>query len=242
MVYFRDPYYVQELLAPELKKDEKKKDAWAAPAAITPALTEEKKEEIMKLFGPENNTRSREKLLKLKEDVTSSQMMGVKGAYLRPTHLAEVLFEDLKNYVEKKFPTGVQLTDLQRERLRHQMCSKALRKVYLPNEEYFNRLDKHVNNTEVTFPLVVKGSVSAKHNLLLFFFFFFFFSFLDASLLDPPLLSLFFFFFFSFVRAASESLPSWPPGRRGTTSTTRRISLSFTTLAARAPQSQPMRR
>jgi len=171
MVYFRDPYFVQEMLHPELKKNEKdqpKDDhshSWA-PSAPIPVISEDKKEEISRLFGEESNLRSRAKLHTLKEDVLASHVFAVKGAYLRPTHLAEVLFEDLKN-VEKKFPTGVQLSDLERERLRHQTYSKALQKVYLPNEEYLNRLDKHVSNTEVTFPLVIKGAVSDLYFFLL---------------------------------------------------------------------------
>jgi len=43
--------------------------------------------------------------MNIKNDVLESDVSDIKKAYLRPTQLSEVLFEDIKGILESKFPT-----------------------------------------------------------------------------------------------------------------------------------------
>lgn len=80
--------------------------------------------------------------------------------------MAEFMFEDLKEYVNKKFPEGVSLTEEERENLRHKLTARNLTRVYLANESNFMQLDKFVSE-ENEAPLVVVGNPGSGKSALL---------------------------------------------------------------------------
>lgn len=79
---------------------------------------------------------------------------------LRPSHLAELMYEDLLLYLNQKFPKGSELAPFERERFLHTNYARSLNQVYLPPESgaYFVSLDSHASSN-THHPLVITGDV-----------------------------------------------------------------------------------
>uniref|UniRef100_A0A6B2KWC3 NACHT domain-containing protein n=1 Tax=Arcella intermedia TaxID=1963864 RepID=A0A6B2KWC3_9EUKA len=104
------------------------------------------------------------KLDTLKEDIRKSPYAAVN--YNRPTHLGEILFEDLKEVINKKYPAGTELNPFKRERFLHSTFSRSLTRVYLPHENWYMSLDRYASSNTVT-PLVVSGEMGVGKSALL---------------------------------------------------------------------------
>ncbi|KAH3742581.1 Tetratricopeptide repeat protein [Pelomyxa schiedti] len=118
-----------------------------------PYFIEEVPKEHRHIYVAEGPTASR-KLAALKTDIHKSGNP-VKD-YLRHDQMADFMYEDLKQYVNKKYPEGISLSDEEREDLRHKLTSRNLTRVYLPNENNFMELDKFVSS-EQALPMVIVG-------------------------------------------------------------------------------------
>jgi len=104
------------------------------------------------------------KLEDLKSTITKSGYQN--SAYNRPTHLSEILFEDLTAMINNKYPQGTELSPFKRERFLHSTFGRSLTRVYLPTEKLLMDLDLFVSSNSVT-PLVVKGEVGMGKSALL---------------------------------------------------------------------------
>jgi len=97
---------------------------------------------------------SKEKLKRLKEKIREDGYP-IKENYANAKSLGQYILEDLWKVIEKRFPQEEVPSPLERERMEHQAFATARIKVYIAQEEYFNRLDKHVSSESP--PLVLTG-------------------------------------------------------------------------------------
>ena len=111
------------------------------------------------------NPASQQKIEQLKEDIKESSYPNF--TYKRPSDLPDSLIEKLRDHIDKNFPEDHVMSEFERESLRHQVYSRSLTTVYLPNEELFISIDKFIAS-QADVPLVVTG-------ILLFFYIYFFF-------------------------------------------------------------------
>jgi preprotein translocase subunit SecA/nephrocystin-3 len=86
--------------------------------------------------------------------------------YARPNDVSEIVFDDIKSYIDREYPAEARLSPLERERFRHDVYARAFTHCYLPNEVYFNSLDRHVANVSAM-PLVVTGDSGIGKSALL---------------------------------------------------------------------------
>jgi preprotein translocase subunit SecA/nephrocystin-3 len=76
--------------------------------------------------------------------------------YSRPDDVSDLVFADIKSYIDREYPAEARLSPLERERFRHNVYSRSFTHCYLANEFYFNALDRHVSNV-LPMPLVITG-------------------------------------------------------------------------------------
>ncbi|EGC30921.1 hypothetical protein DICPUDRAFT_58027 [Dictyostelium purpureum] len=134
--YFRDPYYIEEL--PQIEKNNYVSE------------------------GP----RSKEKLDKLKQEITKNQQFK-SSEYRRPTNLSDVLYEDLEKFIDKKFPSGnCELKGFEKERFLHSIFYKSLIKFYITNETYFMDIDTFITTSKKQVLLVQGDSGIGKSSLM----------------------------------------------------------------------------
>jgi len=113
------------------------------------------------------------KLNDLKQRIESGPFPSV--VYNRPTHLSELVQEDLLDYINRRFPRGlflfsssflsffltllgIEMNPLKKERFRHTCYARNLTRTYLPKESCFMELDKFAS-TNTTLPIAVIGEV-----------------------------------------------------------------------------------
>jgi len=104
------------------------------------------------------------KLAQLKSAIGESEFPS--AVYNRPSHLEELILEDLVEYVNLRYPQGVDLPPLKRERFKHTCYARNLTRTYLPIEKYFMSLDKHASSNTTT-PLVIEGVTGIGKSALL---------------------------------------------------------------------------
>ncbi|EGG14473.1 TPR repeat-containing protein [Cavenderia fasciculata] len=112
-----------------------------------PYYVEEISQKDRNLFVSEGS-KSKEKLDRLKQEISKNQ--GYRSnEYRRPSNLADILYEDMEKYIDKKFPVGNELKPAEKERFLHTIFAKHLTKLYVENEQYNLQLDtfitKHKN-------------------------------------------------------------------------------------------------
>ncbi|KYR01370.1 TPR repeat-containing protein [Tieghemostelium lacteum] len=133
--YFRDPYYIEEL--PQKEKNN---------------------------FVSEGQ-RSKEKLDKLKQEITKSQQFR-SAEYRRPSNLADILYEDLEKYIDKRFPSGNVLSGQEKERFLHSVFAKNLCKIYIQNDHYYMAIDTFLTKSKTPVLLVQGDAGMGKSSLL----------------------------------------------------------------------------
>ncbi|KAF2077076.1 hypothetical protein CYY_001643, partial [Polysphondylium violaceum] len=109
--------------------------------------------------------RSKEKLDKLKLEISKSTVFK-SAEYRRPTNLADVLYEDLEKYIDKKYPSSSELGPFEKERFLHNVFSKNMTKLYIQNENYNLSIDTFLTKTK-SVPLMVHGDSGMGKSALL---------------------------------------------------------------------------
>eukprot|EP01125_Pyxidicula_operculata_P008164 TRINITY_DN275_c3_g1_i1.p1 TRINITY_DN275_c3_g1~~TRINITY_DN275_c3_g1_i1.p1 ORF type:complete len:1833 (-),score=537.60 TRINITY_DN275_c3_g1_i1:60-5486(-) len=89
--------------------------------------------------------------------------------YNRPSHLAELFLEDLRSFIDEKFPEDSKLTPLESERFKHNTYARTLTQSYLAKESYFIELDKYISKDvrDHSVPVVVAGDAGSGKSALL---------------------------------------------------------------------------
>jgi len=106
------------------------------------------------------------KLVNFKAELTAKGE-AVKN-YHRPSHLAELFLEDLRSYIDVRFPASEKLSFLESENFKHNTFARMLKQTYLPKEQYFNEIDKYITKeTRVSTPLVITGPPGSGKSALL---------------------------------------------------------------------------
>lgn len=97
---------------------------------------------------------SYEKLQSLKAEIIGADLPT--RQYNRPVNLAEFSLEDLKEYIENKYPADITLSPEQRENFRHTIYERGLRRIYLANDNYYLSLDRYISS-DATRPILISG-------------------------------------------------------------------------------------
>lgn len=107
---------------------------------------------------------SRQKVQRLKQAIQESPVPH--QSYSRPAHLADLLVDEIRARIENQFPLDGGMSELERERFRHQAYRRSLTSVYLPNEEVFVEIDKFLCSEQER-PLLVAGPAGVGKSALL---------------------------------------------------------------------------
>ncbi|KAH3766652.1 Tetratricopeptide repeat protein [Pelomyxa schiedti] len=116
---------------------------------------------LYKSEGPSQES----KLSQLKVTVTKSGLPC--SAYNRPSHLVDLMYEQLQDYLNKLYPEGSVLTPLECERVRHGWYSSTLRQVFVPQDKYNAELDSFASSNTVVGVCAVIGSTGMGKSALL---------------------------------------------------------------------------
>jgi tetratricopeptide (TPR) repeat protein len=114
-------------------------------------------------FIPED-AESTEKLEELKQRIRQNHFP-VRENYADPKALGELVLNDFTELIEGLFPEGETLDPLDCEAADHEAFAQSLAKVYIRRDEYFDRLDEHVQSDGP--PLVVLGESGSGKSALL---------------------------------------------------------------------------
>ena len=133
--YFRDPEYVNRL--PEGTK---------------------------RLDFTSENGDAHKKLDKLKDRIRKSGLP-VRENYPDPKALGELVLQDLTNIIDKLYPPEEKIDPLDKDALEHEAFAQSRARVYIGRDEYFDRLDKHIQSTGP--PLVLLGDSGSGKSALL---------------------------------------------------------------------------
>jgi tetratricopeptide (TPR) repeat protein len=156
--YFRDPAYIKTL--PEIQQSE---------------LLESPTDNEIADYGPEDAEKRAEhrkdQLVALKKRIKKSGLPYHEN-YRDPVQFGELVQEDLMRAIDALAPPPKPLSDaerasatLDREDMTHEIFAASRFGVYIPRQEYFERLDAHV--TEDSPPLVVLGDSGSGKSALL---------------------------------------------------------------------------
>ena len=107
---------------------------------------------------------SREKLKTLKKRIRKSGY-AVHEDYANDEALGKLVLEDLWKAIDERYPLSEVPTPLERERMEHEAFAAARRKVYIGREDYFKRLDEHVEGDGS--PLVLLGESGSGKSALI---------------------------------------------------------------------------
>lgn len=134
-----------------------------------PKKSQEVEEELSKQpdYKPEPES-SKEKLKKLKEEILKEEKnfpVPVRRNFPDAKTLGQWVLEDLWNVIDKRFPAEEVPTPLQRERMEHEAFAGARRRVYIGREEYFRKLDEHIESDGP--PLVILGEPGSGKSALI---------------------------------------------------------------------------
>jgi tetratricopeptide (TPR) repeat protein len=139
--YFRDPRYIKDI--PEEMK-----------SVYQEYPTEE---EIGELGIEEAKRRANDRKQQL-DDLKSriiANGLPVHVNYKNPQHLGRLIFQEMLNVIEKLFPQGVRPNPLDRDIVEHEAFALSKHKSYIGRDEYFERVDKHVQDDSP--PLLLLG-------------------------------------------------------------------------------------
>lgn len=114
-------------------------------------------------FAPES-PESKEKLDAAKQSIRNS-CVSLREDYPDPEAVGQLVLKDLMEAIDKKYPEGPLLSPLDRERLDHEAFARSRTVVYIGREEYFQRLNAHVEGDGN--PLVILGESGSGKSALL---------------------------------------------------------------------------
>jgi len=138
------------------------------PPAEQPAFREvAEPEEIAQLGREEAERRALERrrnLAALKERIRASGLP-VREGYADPQALGRLVLADLSAVIDRLYPEGSQPDPLEREAAEHEAFARSRARIYIGRQEYFDRLDAHVQGDEP--PLVVLGESGSGKSALL---------------------------------------------------------------------------
>ncbi len=149
--YFRDPRYVYSLPA------DRREEHLEGP-------TPEEIEELGRDDAESRTEKRRKKLVVLKDQIRASGLP-VRENYKDPHALGELVLQDFTKLIDELYPEGEELDPLDREAAEHEAFAQSRFKVYIGRDEYFDRLDKHVQGDSQ--PLVVLGESGSGKSALL---------------------------------------------------------------------------
>jgi len=112
----------------------------------------------------ESDSELTKRLNTLKERIRSSRCR-LRENYLSPEELGDFVLEDLWHVIDSEFPAGSEPDPLTREITDHEQFAETRRKVYIGRDEYYQRLDKHVNSQEP--PLIISGESGSGKSALM---------------------------------------------------------------------------
>lgn len=142
-----------EIEMQEILRDETKlKSSWFF--LRDPYYIEELPEAERNNYKSENEINA-QKLETLKETIENSEYSCF--SYKRPDHFGDLIVEEIREYINKKYPEDRIITEIEREKFRHQVYARTLTSVYLPNEEKLIEIDRFVNDSSIEKPLIISG-------------------------------------------------------------------------------------
>ena len=104
------------------------------------------------------------RLKRLKEKIRASGCK-LRENYSDPGEVADSILEDLWKIIDEEYPAGSRLGPLDQEIIDHEQFAESRRRVYIGREEYFQRLDHHVQSDNQ--PLVITGESGSGKSALL---------------------------------------------------------------------------
>eukprot|EP00002_Diphylleia_rotans_P034389 TRINITY_DN7378_c0_g1_i1.p1 TRINITY_DN7378_c0_g1~~TRINITY_DN7378_c0_g1_i1.p1 ORF type:complete len:1864 (-),score=413.33 TRINITY_DN7378_c0_g1_i1:109-5700(-) len=107
-----------------------------------PYYVEEISIEERHLYKPES-PEAHSKLQQLKLDISNSEYTCKN--YIRPDKVSDLIFADLKSYVDSTFPREMDLSQNERENLRHSLMERHLREIYIERQADFLTIDEYVS-------------------------------------------------------------------------------------------------
>jgi len=149
--YLRDPAYVNTV--PVDRR-----------AELIEAPTPEEIEQFGEAEAEDRAKQRREKLIDLKERIRQSGLP-VRESYENPKHLGELVLEDVRKVIDNLFPEDEKFDPLDQEAAEHDAFARSRFRVYIGRDEYFDRLDEHVQSDSQ--PLVVLGESGSGKSALL---------------------------------------------------------------------------
>lgn len=105
-----------------------------------------------------------ERLRRLKKKIQASGCK-LRENYSDPAEVAENILEDLWKIIDEEYPAGSRPGPLDQEIIDHEQFAESRRRVYIGKEEYFQRLDHHVQSDNQ--PLVITGESGSGKSALL---------------------------------------------------------------------------
>ncbi|MCD4817173.1 MAG: DUF4062 domain-containing protein [Candidatus Cloacimonetes bacterium] len=105
-----------------------------------------------------------EKIENLKNRIRKSGFP-VRENYNNPKEFGQLVLQDLTQVIDKNFPKEKIPDPLDREAIEHEAFAKSRHKVYIGRKEYFERLDRHIE--EDSQPLVILGESGSGKSALL---------------------------------------------------------------------------
>jgi len=106
----------------------------------------------------------REKLAAMKQRI-KDEGLPVRENYKTPKEFGELVFKDIERVIDKRFPKDEKIDPLDREAYDHEVFAQSRFKIYIPKQEYFDRLDEHAKGDSE--PLVILGESGSGKSALL---------------------------------------------------------------------------
>lgn len=103
---------------------------------------------------PKKVTDKRQKLLDLKDRIRKSGLP-VRENYKDPKELGQLVLEDMTNVINRLYPKDEVIDPLDRLAMEHEAFAQSRTRVYIGRQEYFDRLDRHIESKSQ--PLVIIG-------------------------------------------------------------------------------------
>jgi nephrocystin-3 len=105
-----------------------------------------------------------ERLKRLKEKIRTSGCR-LRENYSDPVEVTDYILEDLWKIIDEEYPAGSRPGPLDQEIIDHEQFAEFRRRVYIGREEYFQRLDHHVQSDDK--PLVITGESGSGKSALI---------------------------------------------------------------------------
>ncbi len=149
--YLRDPVYVNTVTA------EKRVELIESP-------TNDEIEQLGDAKAENRAQQRRKKLIDLKDRIRQSGLP-VRESYENPKQLGERVLEDFRTVIDDLFPEDEEFDPLDQEAAEHDAFAQSRFRVYIRRDEYFDRLNGHVQSDGQ--PLVVLGESGSGKSALL---------------------------------------------------------------------------